>query len=82
MDTIRIYDDERISVENSKINEWKLIINRVNLNDDGDYSCRLSNGIKKVMNLKVGGLYVKEFINSSSIIRWFSMNLIITKKDN
>ena len=62
MDTIRIYDDERISVENSKINEWKLIINRVNLNDDGDYSCRLSNGIKKVMNLKVGGLYVKNLL--------------------
>lgn len=56
LDTIRIYDDERYTIENPKSNEWKLVINSIDLNDEGLYSCRLSNGLKKIIHLKVGGM--------------------------
>ncbi len=52
---LRIRDDKRISVENLKPNEWKLNIDSISEADEGYYSCRLSNGMKKLMFLRVGG---------------------------
>lgn len=51
---LRIRDDKRISVENLQSNEWKLNIDSISEADEGYYSCRLSNGMKKLMFLRVG----------------------------
>ncbi|CAF1150738.1 unnamed protein product, partial [Brachionus calyciflorus] len=47
-------DDKRYSVENSQLNEWRLIIDPVDISHDGQYSCHVNTGLKKTINLKVG----------------------------
>ena len=54
MGNLRIRDDKRISVENLQPNEWRLTIDSITESDEGYYSCRLSNGMKKLMFLRVG----------------------------
>lgn len=51
---IRIRNDKRISIENPKPNEWILIIDGIDSKDEGYYSCRLDNGLKKFMHLIIG----------------------------
>jgi len=55
LNTIRIKSDQRYSVENPSANLWVLNIEPVDLSNDGEYSCQLTNGIKNNVYLRVGG---------------------------
>jgi hypothetical protein len=50
----RIKNDKRYSVENSQQDEWTLIIDPVGSDNEGFYTCQLTNGLKKVTFLRVG----------------------------
>ena len=56
LNTNRIRDDKRYSIENPTPHEWKLIIDPVSSSDEGQYSCRLTNGLKRSIFLTVGGM--------------------------
>ena len=53
---MRIKDDKRYSIQNLHPNEWKLVIDPVDSSNEGQYSCRLMNGMKRTIELKVGGM--------------------------
>ena len=55
LNAIRIKSDQRYSVENPSTNLWVLNIEPVDLSNDGEYSCQLTNGIKNTVYLRVGG---------------------------
>lgn len=54
LNNIRIKNDKRYSVENLHPHEWTLIIDPVDPNNEGEYTCRLTNGMKRAIFLKVG----------------------------
>jgi neurotrimin len=56
LNAIRIKSDQRYSVENPSTNLWVLNIEPVDLSNDGEYSCQLTNGIKNTVYLRVGGM--------------------------
>ena len=58
---MRIKDDKRYSIENPHQNEWRLVVDPVDSDNEGQYSCRLSNGMKKTIFLRVGGKLSKLF---------------------
>ena len=57
LDNIKVRDDPRISIDNPKMNEWVLIINPIDSNDEGYYTCVLTNGLRKMVFLRVGGKF-------------------------